>query len=53
MAMIPFADFRVSSILPPPISRNDFIVAAALDDVKVDYSPKWLKENPAAASTAK
>ena len=49
--MIPFADFRF--YLPPPNSRNDFIVAAALDDVKVDYSPKWLKENPAAASTAK
>lgn len=25
---------------------NDFIVAAKSDLIPVDYSPKWLKENP-------
>ena len=35
------------------LTDNDFIVAAELDGVKVDYSPKWLEANPAAAGSAK
>jgi 4a-hydroxytetrahydrobiopterin dehydratase len=28
------------------LTRNDFILAAKLDRVPVNYSPKFLKENP-------
>mmetsp|Transcript_20883 Transcript_20883/g.25326 ORF Transcript_20883/g.25326 Transcript_20883/m.25326 type:complete len:136 (+) Transcript_20883:89-496(+) len=30
------------------LSLADFILAAKLDEIDVDYSPKWLKQNPAA-----
>mmetsp|Transcript_3525 Transcript_3525/g.7702 ORF Transcript_3525/g.7702 Transcript_3525/m.7702 type:complete len:148 (+) Transcript_3525:131-574(+) len=36
------------------LTRNDFILAEKIDsEVAVEYSPKWLRENPAAASTSK
>ena len=36
------------------ITENDLILAQLLDEqVPVDYSPKWLKEHPAAMATAK
>lgn len=36
------------------LTQNDFILAGILDkEVAIDYSPKWLRENPAAAPTAK
>lgn len=28
------------------VSENDFALAKLLDQVQIDYSPKWLKENP-------
>jgi hypothetical protein len=31
----------------------DFVLARALDKVKIDYSPKWLKEHQEAASSDK
>jgi 4a-hydroxytetrahydrobiopterin dehydratase len=35
------------------LSKNDFTLADLMNkEVKVDYSPKWLGENPAAASTS-
>lgn len=35
------------------LTKNDFILADMLTkEVKVDYSPKWLKENPAASSSS-
>ena len=30
------------------ITENDFTLAQLLDQVPVTYSPKWLRENPAA-----
>lgn len=36
------------------VSENDLLLACKFDDqVKIDYSPKWLKEHPEAAWTAK
>ena len=36
------------------LTRNDFILAEKIDsEVKMDYSPKWLRENPAAVPTSK
>lgn len=36
------------------ITENDITLAKLLDaEVKIDYSPKWLKENHMAKSTAK
>ena len=34
------------------ITENDLILAQALDEVDVDYSPKWLKEHPEATKKA-
>lgn len=34
------------------LTINDMIMAAKIDAVPVDYSPKWLRENPAAQSTS-
>ena len=34
------------------LSLPDFILAAKVDAIKVDYSPAWLKEHPEAAGTA-
>ncbi|RYH32739.1 4a-hydroxytetrahydrobiopterin dehydratase [archaeon] len=28
------------------LTKNDFVLAMAIDKVKMDYSPKWLKQNP-------
>lgn len=28
------------------LTQFDFVLAAKLDTIPVDYSPKWLKENP-------
>eukprot|EP00977_Amphora_coffeiformis_P025664 scaffold21176_cov153-Amphora_coffeaeformis.AAC.1 len=30
------------------ITENDLVLAELLDEVPIDYSPKWLRENPAA-----
>lgn len=30
------------------LTKYDFILARAIDTIKIDYSPKWLKENPQA-----
>ncbi len=27
------------------LSKNDFVVAAKIDSVPTDYSPKWLKQH--------
>lgn len=36
------------------VTENDLILAQKLDaQVQVDYSPRWLKAHPEAASTAK
>jgi len=36
------------------LSRNDFILAAEINaGLTIDYSPKWLRENPTAVSTSK
>lgn len=35
------------------ITENDLTLAELLDQVPIEYSPKWLKEHPAAASHAK
>jgi len=35
------------------ISENDLILAGKLDQVTIDYSPKWLKDHPEALPTAK
>jgi len=35
------------------LTRNDFILASRINDVLIDYSPKWLRENPLALSTSK
>lgn len=32
------------------LTQNDFDLAQALDDIKVEYSKAWLKENPHAAT---
>jgi 4a-hydroxytetrahydrobiopterin dehydratase len=34
------------------ITENDLTLAELFDQVPVDYSPKWLKENPAATTLA-
>jgi 4a-hydroxytetrahydrobiopterin dehydratase len=34
------------------ITDNDFILAQKIDEIKVDYSPKWLKEHPQAVESA-
>merc|ERR1711971_1531823 len=34
------------------LTVNDFALATKLDEVKVLYSPKWLKEHPEAAASA-
>lgn len=34
------------------LTLPDLIMASKIDGVKVDYSPKWLEKNPAAAGTA-
>ena len=36
------------------ITRNDFVLAGKINgEVTIEYSPKWLRENPAAVSTSK
>ncbi len=36
------------------LTRNDFILAAKINnEVKIVYSPKWLRENPSAEPTSK
>ena len=36
------------------LTRNDFILAGKIDsDVLINYSPKWLRENPSALPTSK
>jgi 4a-hydroxytetrahydrobiopterin dehydratase len=35
------------------LTENDFVLAALLDEIPVDYSPKWLRAHPKAQSTAK
>jgi len=36
------------------ITRNDFVLAEKINgDVAIEYSPKWLRENPDAVSTSK
>lgn len=35
------------------ITENDLIMAELIDGIKVAYSPKWLKEHPAAEGTSK
>ena len=30
------------------LSLPDFVLAAKMDQIKVEYSPKWLKEHPVA-----
>ena len=36
------------------LTRNDFILAGKINsEVKIEYSPKWLRENPAAEPTSK
>ncbi len=32
------------------LTKYDFLLARALDSVKIDFSPKWLKEHPVAQS---
>jgi 4a-hydroxytetrahydrobiopterin dehydratase len=34
------------------ITDNDFVLAQKLDEIKVEYSPKWLKEHPEGKATA-
>lgn len=34
------------------LTLPDFIMAAKIDGIRVDYSPKWLEKNPAAAGSA-
>ena len=34
------------------VTESDLILAELLDEVSVDYSPKWLKEHPEASLTA-
>uniref|UniRef100_A0A7S2SKC2 4a-hydroxytetrahydrobiopterin dehydratase n=1 Tax=Mucochytrium quahogii TaxID=96639 RepID=A0A7S2SKC2_9STRA len=43
-------DYRVVEIVIQTqsiqaLTKNDFILAAKTDQVRVDYSPKWLREN--------
>jgi 4a-hydroxytetrahydrobiopterin dehydratase len=33
------------------LSINDFVVAAKIDSLEVDFSPKWLQEQQAAMQT--
>lgn len=36
------------------LTRNDFILVGKINsEVKIDYSPKWLRENPTAQLTSK
>lgn len=36
------------------LTRNDFILADKISrEVSIEYSPKWIRENPAALSTSK
>lgn len=35
------------------LTENDLVLAEFLDQVPIDYSPKWLRENPAAKDSAK
>ena len=36
------------------LTRNDFILAGKINsDVQINYSPKWLRENPSAVQTSK
>lgn len=35
------------------LTENDLIMAGLIDEIKVAYSPKWLREHPAAEGTAK
>ena len=35
------------------VTENDLIMAEEIDKIPVAYSPKWLKEHPAAEGTAK
>ena len=34
------------------LTETDLVLAELLDQVPIDYSPKWLRENPAAKNTA-
>ena len=34
------------------LTENDLVLAELLDDVKINYSPKWLREHPEAKETA-
>ena len=35
------------------VTENDIVLAQKLDNVKIEYSPKWLREHPAADWTSK
>mmetsp|Transcript_25798 Transcript_25798/g.28888 ORF Transcript_25798/g.28888 Transcript_25798/m.28888 type:complete len:161 (-) Transcript_25798:70-552(-) len=36
------------------LTQNDFILAGKINgEVKIDYSPKWIRENPAAKESSK
>lgn len=34
------------------LTCNDFVLARAIDQISIDYSPKWLREHPEAAPSA-
>ncbi len=35
------------------VTENDLIMAGLIDQIPAAYSPKWLREHPAAEGTAK
>lgn len=42
-------EIRISTHAVGTLTATDFVLARAIDEIKIDYSPKWLKENPQAA----
>jgi len=41
-------EIRVSTHAVGTLTPNDFKLARAIDRIKIDFSPKWLKANPEA-----
>jgi hypothetical protein len=46
------ADTKRAPLACVRLTQPDFILAAKLDALPVDYSPKWLREHAAAAEAA-
>jgi 4a-hydroxytetrahydrobiopterin dehydratase len=43
-------EIRLSTHAANGLTKYDFVLAGAIDKIKIDYSPKWLRENPQAAT---